>query len=471
VSQTETQVQTEIKDCIAIFHELAKAANINTGTLQSQTISNYAARESTFLADVPGNYSVQARAAMSGLRSGIAGLIGGGTARAILSPLLRNYAENTTGFAGSTDGPPVETDPIALLSRIYKHFIANSLTVQSRNITFATPSAGSNIGTGAINRLTVDAYGYNIEACHVEAKRAECVSSADTGTPPGEEVFNFRGAVRAIDQIPLLTTSNATGGSGGSFQIPAVSGRNSLLANPSFEQNTGPAAVAGVITFISGNSITGWTVGSNITNFLLDGNTGNYYRTYQGITTPYSVVFKASDSLTQTTDINNIQFNVNTPYYFQIAYNRQIGSASGTLQIQLGNSSTSVAVSAQTGWNILRLTLDRRCWPHNFAASTQSATSASLMPIKIVWTGSGQLYVDEALLVPMTRFDGHWYAIVGGATMFVADNHDSFTWTDTFAAGTNNSWDVGIIQTWLWRAFGCYLPSTTGAPTWADPAV
>lgn len=471
MSQTEAQVQTEIKDTIALFHELAKAGNINTGTLQSQTISNYVAREATILADQPGNYSAQSRSQLASLRAAFAGLLVSSSVRAILGPLFRNYAENSSGFAGATDGVPVETDPVAILSRIYKHFISTSKTVQSRNITFATPAAGSNIGTGVINRLTVDAYGYNIEACHVEAKRAECIQSAQTGTPPGEEVFQFRGSTRAVDQVPLMTTSNATGGSAGSFRIAAVSGRNSLLANPSFENYSGASASGGQVTSIT--TLSSWITGSGVyTGLQLDGRAGKYYRTYQGVTTPYALVMTTPDYIYQTSDVNNIQFAPNNPYYFQVAYNREIGLATGLLTITLGNSTSSVTLAAQTGWNILRLTLDRRIWPHNFTATTQDATSSSLLTIKIQWSGgTGSLYIDEALLYPMTLFDGHWYCIAGGQTNFVADNHDVFTWTDTFAAGTNNSWDVGIIQTWLWRSYGAYLPSTTGAPTWADPVV
>jgi len=460
-TQTEAQVQTEIKDAIAIFHEIAKCGNINTGTLQSQTISNYIARESTFLNDVPGNYSSQARANLAGVRTMLAGALSSGSVRAVLGPLLRNYAEQTGGF---TDGVPVETDSVALLSRIYLHFIATARTVQSRNITFASPAAGSNIGNGVINRLTEDAYGYKIEACHVEAKRAECIVSAETGTPPGEEIFNFRGAVRPIDQISLLNVATNTGGSGGLFPISAVTGRQSMLANPSFEQYSGTN-----ITTLT--ALTSWTVGAEgIANYDLD--EVNIYRTYQGLTTPRALKFLAAGSISQTSDVNNMQFDVNRPYYFQVAYNRSVGSATGTLTITLGNSSSSVVLAAQSGWNILRLTLDRRCWAHNFAATTQSASSNSLLTVKIQWTSAtGTLLIDDAILCPMTRFDGHWYTIVGGSTLFVADNHDNFTWTDTFAGGTNPSWDTGIIQTWLWRAFGCYLPHTTGAPTWADPTV
>lgn len=460
-SQTEAQVQSEISAAIAIFHELAKAANINTGTLQSQTISNYVARESTFLNSVPGDYSSVARAAMSNVRGGVSSIIGSAAVASVLRPLLQNYAKNSSGF---TTGQPVEQEAGAILSRIYRNFIAAGSTVQSRNLTFATPAAGSNVGTGVINRLTADAYGYPIEACHVEAKRAECVASAETGTPPGEEIFQFRGATRAIDQIPLMNVATNTGGSSADLAITAISARSSMLANPSFEQYTGTS-----ITAVT--ALTGWTTGSGtFTNVQLS--EAQVYRTFLGITTPRSLVFTAAESVYQTSDINNMQFDANTPYYFQVAYNRSVGSATGTLTITLGNSTTSVVLAAQSGWNILRLTLDRRCWPHNFAATTQGATTAALMTVKIQWSGgTGTLYLDDVILAPMTRFDGHWYAVIGGATLFVADNHDSFTWTDTFAGGTNPSWDTGIIQTWLWRAFGCYLPSTTGAPTWADPAV
>jgi hypothetical protein len=61
----------------------------------------------------------------------------------------------------------------------------------------------------------------------------------------------------------------------------------------------------------------------------------------------------------------------------------------------------------------------------------------------------------------MTQADGCYYAVVGGSTPFLKE--DVFTFTDT--GGTS-----AIINYWLWRAFGRFLPHNASAgETWADP--
>jgi hypothetical protein len=461
-TQTESQVQLEIGLYIAGFQEVAKAGNINS--TPGSNLSNYLARQNSWVQYVfQGDYSVAAQQAASNVRGLLNSAVGSGMARSVLAPLLRNYANVSQQFSSANDGPIRTTNPVGILSALYLHFIKQGFNVKSRNITFGTPAAGSNIGSGSVSRLTVDAYGFPIEACHVEAKQARCVANAQTGTPAGEEVFTFQGNTRLLDQINLPASTSAghtnqTGGSGGGRNFAALSGRNSMLANPSFENFAGTS-----ITSLT--SITSWTVGAEgIANYNLDQT--NYYRTYLGLQNPASVIFLSAGVLSQASNINNIQFSGNNPYYFQVAYNAQIGAATGTLTLTLGQTSVSVNVSGKIGWQTLKIPLTKMCWSRNFAPATQSATSATLLNMSIQWTGgTGQLRVDEAILAPMFQFDGHWYAILGGQTLFAADNHDTFTWSDTLAGSDS------IIQQWLWRSFGMYLPSTLGSPTWADPGV
>ena len=71
-----------------------------------------------------------------------------------------------------------------------------------------------------------------------------------------------------------------------------------------------------------------------------------------------------------------------------------------------------------------------------------------------------ELLIDDVLFVPWTPFDGSWYVIVGNPTKFLLD--DKFTW--------NDSATDSVIQRWLWRAYGVYLPhDVTSGITITDP--
>jgi hypothetical protein len=62
----------------------------------------------------------------------------------------------------------------------------------------------------------------------------------------------------------------------------------------------------------------------------------------------------------------------------------------------------------------------------------------------------------------MTKIDGLWWSIVGGATPFLLN--DYFTQAVTQADATK-----GKKQYHIYRAFGYYMPHTAGAATDADP--
>jgi hypothetical protein len=126
-----------------------------------------------------------------------------------------------------------------------------------------------------------------------------------------------------------------------------------------------------------------------------------------------------------------------------------------TIQIELGNTTKSVVLAAQTGWNILRLDIGSGLWFKNFNKQSLSVV------VKCTAYTSGYTLIDDIIFCPMTQADGCYYTIVGGATPFL--RRDIFTFTDT--GGTS-----AILQYWFWRATGHYLPHTTGGTeTFADP--
>lgn len=441
LTQTEAQIQTEISRRVAVFEETRKFAASNS----SGSLSNYIARETTAFQDAtPGDYSRISDAALRArIRAVINAALSAGAGAAVLVPLLQNYAK----VVGSINGATVN----AIWPWLYQRFIDNSLSVNSRDLTFVSPAAGSNIGNGVINRLSVDPYAFDIEAVHVEAKKATCERDSNLGTSRHEEEFLFQGATPNIDRLSIS-------GSGGRAQFAAKSARQSLPSNPSFDSLDGSA-----ITSLT--SIPGWTVGAElIANYNLDRT--NFYRDFEGARDTASLKFLDNGSVTQKFTVNGIKLK-NKPYYVQIAYNRAVGSCDGLLWLSVGNASVSVVLSAQSGWNILRLPLNRNLWPQNFAA----VAGNDITNIKVQLSGrtTGTLLVDDLIFTEMDSFDGHWYAVVGGSTPFVAGPqgaHDKFTWTDSFVGSDS------ILQQHFWRIFGRYLPyNKSGAETWADPSV
>lgn len=427
---TEAEVQAQIRNRIAILEELRKFAHSNS----SGSLSNYIAREDTDVQAQEGDFAPESLSALFRFRSLLNAAIVSPTAQDLITPLFRAYAKVVGTFP--------ETDINGILDRIYQYMIDNSLSVNSRGISFGAVSAGSNIGDGTVNRLRVDENNLDIEAIHFETKRLECVSDEHTGAVEHEEVFEVRGQDLERDTLQIT-------GSGIRKEIRALSARNSLIGNPSFSQFAG--------TIAAPTAITNWTVTSSINNFQLDET--NTYRDFQGDSTPRAVLFETNDTLSQNFNVRALQLDDDTPYYCQIAFNRAVGSCDGTLTLWMGAQSASVTLAAQTGWNILRIALGRANWPKNF-------TKMENPQIRIQLSGrtAGTLLVDDVIFAPFDRVDNTYLAVVGGASPFVLG--------DTFSYADSLSGSDAIIQQWLWRAFNRYLPHNgAGAETWADPTV
>jgi hypothetical protein len=229
-------------------------------------------------------------------------------------------------------------------------------------------------------------------------------------------------------------------GSGVDTTIRAVSAKDSstLVSNPTFSQGT------------TGSSVTGWTITvGTAANTATD--TTNYYLADEG-ETGTALELTASVTLTQKLNTYGRKLDPTVPYYCEIAWNRAVGSAEGTLALHLGSKSTSVVASAQSGWQILYLPLTTDRWYKNF-------TEADL-DLQIVWTRTaGDLLIDRVILVPMTQIGGTWFALVGGGTAFVLN--DAGSWSDT---------ETGAVMQNLLADYtgGGYLPHTA-SPTRADP--
>lgn len=427
---TETQARAQISAVIHAFEEFRKWAGTAT--------PNYLSLESAITTILNTSFAGECTGALAAARGNLDTFIQ--QAANVLFPLFREY--------GITIGA-TETDIQALFTRLYDWFEAGPYTVQSRNFTYGSPSAAvGNVGNGLIYRLNKDriSTGNNIENCTAEAKVAKCTSDAYSGAAIHEEVMQFRGAAPERDLLKIV-------GSGKETYISALSARNSqtYLNNPSFDQYSGTIAVP--------TALTDWTVNSSIANFEIDQT--NYYRSFYGAATPGALKIKTNDKVTQKFSVRNTQWNPNIPLFARIAFNRQVYSGDGVLTLKIGSISATVTLAAQTGWNMLTwpgdgsggVLMDYRAWHKNWNTSDPG------VEVELASNTTGDVLVDDLIISPYSNFDGLWYSAVGGSTPFL--RNDSFSWTDT---------EVGaVLQHFFWRAFGRYLPSTTGTPSWTDP--
>lgn len=438
-SPSLANVQNTASALIQILQQFRKYAGLHTAAGSSinlgfSFLTNFDSVSNPAAAAIVTNFPAAIAAAATAFRQALAATRA--LAGVVIQPSMLDF--------GTVISAPV-TDPVGIFRDfLYQYFVDNSRSVNAREFTRGSVSAVTGTGTGTINRLTTDGNNFPLEASHAEVKIAKCIADKLSGAVQHEEIFEFRGEDPEPDDLKIV-------GSGRVANIRCLSGRDSenYLSNPSFD------SFSGTITTLT--AVTDWTPTTAIGNFQLDQT--NYYRGYDGVTTPASLRISTNDTMTQNmANIKKPTFDPLTPMYFQLAYNRQVGSGDGNLNIVLGSKTTTVALAAQTGWNILRLAIGQNNWFRRFNQTTMTVA------VSIDSRTTGYTLVDDFILAPFTEFDGAFHAPVGGATPFLKD--DSLTWTDT---------EVGaVIQYWLWQAFGeewwAYLPANAaGAETWTDP--
>ena len=420
-----------MKAGVELLQETWEFAGINA--------ENWVGKEDGLVQVLESDYANQVLAGVANARRQLAGVISRGAARGIIRPLLDGYIKHIVGKAV----PSGDQDVFDIL---YRHFHDNSLSVESRAFTFnAAAAGGSNVGNSTVLRLTKDENNYDLEAATAEAKEIRCIQDRNTGAPLDAELFRMLGAPRGVDDLQLA-------GSGATMEIRALNHQASILQNTSFESFSGTAAAP--------TAITGWTSSVTVDSSKYTFDSTNVYRAMQSVTTPYALNIKATSNIVQKLSTFNRKLNPQTPYFLQLAWNRQVGSATGDLLVRLGGTSNTVTAAAQTGWNILRVpsTIGQNCWYKGFDEQD--------LDISIEWTRTGgELLIDDVILAPFTPFDGTWYAITANATGATAHapflKDDIFTVSDTIAADS-------ILQYWFYRVFGRYLPHS-GSPTIADP--
>jgi hypothetical protein len=423
---SEAEIQTQWKALVKYLDECRLFGNV-TAT------NNIVSLEDAIMQALETDYADRILSVLASDRSAFGSILN--SSASLHSAILLTYAKLMA---------IPETDIQLIIDKLYQWFITYTLRVKSRSFTFGAVSAGGgNVGNGTILRLNQDDNNFDIEAQVPEVKIATCVVDANSGSAVHEEVFEFSGENGGKDVLEYWDGSRAT------RRIQALSARQSLLLNPSFSDFTGTAALP--------TDITNWTssvaVVGDGSDYTLDA--VNYYRNYQGDPGPYALNIKLTRTLTQAISLRGTQLRPNVPYLLQVAWNRQVGGATGDLVIGMGSKTTTVVLAAQAGWNttLVPSTPGTNCWFANF--------NEPALDISLTFTSTGgELLIDDVLLVPGTGFVGGWYWVIGGTTKFLAD--DTFTWTDTATESK--------VQRELARATGRYLPHTTGGGiTFADP--
>ena len=436
---TETEIQTQWRACVNLLEKTR---------VHSDDVAAVAAGLMDVIEqNLEGQYTPTGLAnAVARFRAGLSDLASPGRAIDFMESIIYEYGNILTEGSGYQD-------LLSLMRAIYEHFHANSLTVESRAITYDTSATAgaSNVGNGAMHRLTVDEFAYDLEACHVETKRFRCRGDVNSGVQEHAESFECLGDTASQDA--LLRASYGSGESSRVFFRSKHAGSGaggSLLRNSSFSTYSATASP----------KFLGWTesaVGGGIAQ-----DTTNFYRSHPGASTDGSLQMTGGGgtiTLKQTLASMRVsKLDPDTPYFLRVMLNKTVGTAvGGTVNLRLGSQTVSVTIAAMgANWVELKVPLDTNLWFRNFNEAS--------FDVEIEWvtSTSGTLLIDDMILVPMDLIDGTFWTLVGGATPWLVD--DTLAFTDTGGAPA-----TAKIQWWLWVAGLGYLPHTTGVPTFTEP--
>lgn len=428
MAYTEAELQILIGKCIKIMEIHRQFGNALSPNMIATTDEVYELLEQS--------RTPQVAAAVGSIRQGHSNLLNPSAGKKMVGSLLREMAR-VKSYA--------QTDPKQILRRLLFDYAneGTPTTILDKITTFGAISAGgSNVGTGTVRRLTVDPYGYPIQATHNEVKRFTCNQDRYQGVPSGREEFWYEGVNREPDNLKIV-------GSGlRNVKINALNGSDAIqyLRNPSWNG--------------ADSAFTGW----DVTNATTAAELSDTYRTYTGEGTAGAIAITGNGYIFQTLITQRGAFKTDIPYYPQVAWNRSINNTTTmTITVTLGSQTVAtVAISgSESGWQVLAPTLDEKLYYQNWrsdAAEFRITTSNV--------TGGAPVF-DDGLLFPMKRLDGLWYAPVGGATPFMdgdRDAGDTFTFDDSVVTGA-------VLSYWFWQMYGVdgQLPTKTSAPVWAEP--
>lgn len=403
----------------------------------AETKDRWQTAENTLVTGALGERYPSTAQAIASARAALSSIMSPGTVAGVLRPALLELGEAIGAPSGLSDDQ--------LFDYLEDYYDANSRTIQSRDITYGSISAGGgNTGNGNLYRVTVDRFGNDIESTHVEAKSAECVRDQSSLGSSGrfKEVFRFEGQPAPIDSLDDVDLTKS--GNSGIREFPATTPESQTLTNGNLISNN---SSGGVTTMFSG-----WTL-SATTGISVD--TSTTYIASSGQTAASIKIESTGSGTTMTQTLKALDRS--RPYLPLIAWNREDGSGSGVqIRVDWGSKNQTVtAGGAETGWQIFAIDRDVDLWPDNFYEDQQD--------FKLTFTvSSGYFNVAFIHFIPGVFVDNIPYFLVPGSTPF--QKGDTFTWTDSFTSSDS------ILQKYLVYGFGRHLPHS-GTPTVSDPSL
>ena len=313
----------------------------------------------------------------------------------IIDPVILQWGE-------VIDAP--EGDIPSLLSRMYDFFIANAITVKSRDFNFGTPTKdAANIGTGLVERLNVDAQNQSLENQTVDSKVIECIIDQSSGARRNAELVRIRGGYGGFDSLDIQ-------GTGDNFLDFVVSSSDtSEISNGGLDNFSGTAIAPTEIT--SWESIQIASAGEadiavNGTNYefvaVVSTTTGFLQPPNDNVDT-FSLKVKVGDARLRQKLVNEgTTLAPNRHYYMSLNWFRTTWT--GTITIRMGSVSASVVVVAQAGFQTLKIAIGVNNWFENFNEDELS--------IEVEWEqtgGSDDLLIDNITFEQWKQFDGGYY--------------------------------------------------------------
>jgi hypothetical protein len=363
-SPTEVQIRTQWTAAIALLEGIRAYAD-------TSVVGDGALIDDLVIA-LKGEYTPQLVGVTNRMRAGLSALVSPGQAQAAFGPILLEYGHRISKGGGYAQLS-------LLMGALYDHFVDNSLYVLTRGISYdlTATAGGSNVGNGAMGRLTVDHGGFDLEACHVETKRFVCVADQNNGVKEEAEIFEFLGEASSSDNLQIgggydtgklfgsgaqqkarIRSYHAGGGPGGS-----------LLNNSSFSSYTAT----------NSPKFNNWAETTNPTKVTQ--NTSLTYRSYPNATTEASMQLTGdSGTVLVTQTLANMRINrfEDRPYALRVMCKCDTGVATGgDLIVTLGSTSQSFVVNTMRttgGWIECILDFDADIWFQTFNEADISVT-------------------------------------------------------------------------------------------------
>jgi len=425
-----------------LWDQLSKAIKIidQTFLFGASNSPNYLGLEDAVIQAAEGSHYGSVLQSLAAYRSGINALIDSGIN--IIQPIIFELAR--IGYNST------ETNLLLAMRDIREGMVAATETIKARDWTFGSVSAGGgNTGNGTVYRLTKDQDNHNLENGSPVGGVVKFKTTTDknNGETAGNERFRLYGSGQLpVDGLELGTIMGTV-----NEDVRATRSPDGLLVNGSFDDLNSTLTT----------DETGWTLSAAASFAKVTEAAGtNVFRNSPGLNTGSSLRFTASANITQFISEEAINIDPSFPVFLIVRYRRE-SAVTGTLTIRLGSQTETVTLGSVADETWLDATLGTgtatKGWYKNFRED--SATKGVRVDIAISSLAVGTLLVDEVILAQPIFFDGRYYLVTAGTADFLRD--DSFTFSDTVA-------NTGRNQYILSRTTGVYLPSTTGAPTYAD---